>query len=71
MLDDILSEVINVDSPDYANHYMTMVDVVGERPLSDRYQRMSNVVSDEEGDATADETKPLNDNQVAEDARVV
>ncbi|KAI0234411.1 Hepatocyte growth factor receptor [Lamellibrachia satsuma] len=71
MLDDILSEVINVDSPDYANHYMTMVDAVGERPLSDRYQRMSNVVSDEEGDATADETKPLNDNQVAEDARVV
>ena len=65
-LDDILSEVINVESPDYANHYMAMVDVVGDRPLSERYQRMSSVVSDEETDTAADETKPLNATEVAD-----
>ena len=65
-LDDILTEDANVESPDYVNHYMTMVDVVADRPLSESYLRMSTPVSDDEVAVEPDETVPLNENQVDE-----
>ena len=65
-LDDILTEDANVKSPDYVNHYMTMVDVVADRPLSESYLRMSTPVSDDEAAAEPDETMPLTENRVDE-----
>ena len=69
-LDDILMEDANVESPDYVNHYMTMVDVVADRPLSESYLRMSTPVSDDEVAAEVDETVPLNDNRADETMRL-